>query len=489
MHAVTEACDLFKEEITGFCIDSRALKKGELFFALSPIDYARHGFNNSDSYEDAHRYIGQALENGALAAVARKSSVESSNLLTPYRDRLLLIDDVIKGLQEIASGTLEEWGKEIIGITGSAGKTTAKDLTAHLMMATGRRVLKSRKNFNNELGLPLSVLQMETDGSSSADYEVAVLEMGMSSQLEISRLVQIAPPDIAVVLNVFPVHLEYMGSIDNIAAAKAQLIEGLKSTGTAILNADDERVWAMRHLHRGNVISFGIEHPADVTAQEIDTSRLGQTRFRLITPHGVAAALLPLPGKHNLINALAASAVASCFNISVEEIASALEKAQPTEMRGTILHFEIGDGEEFTVVDDTYNSNPKSLLSMTQTMINGGSSGKRKFIIAGEMLELGEESARLHREAGQNIARLGIDLLWGVRGLGSQFVEGAYEGGMKKGAARFMLDSDTAADALLREVQTGDLVLIKGSRGVHMERIVDALRQHFRLRGAVERAS
>ncbi|MGH9914774.1 MAG: UDP-N-acetylmuramoyl-tripeptide--D-alanyl-D-alanine ligase, partial [Pyrinomonadaceae bacterium] len=462
--------------------DSRGVKKGELFFAFSPVDYAKHGINNSDSYQDAHQYIPQALDNGALAAVARESSVQGNDAFNNYRERLLLVDDVIEGLQQIARGTLEEWGKEIIGITGSAGKTTAKDLTAHLMSATGRRVLKSRKNFNNELGLPLSVLQMETAGSSVSDFDIAVLEMGMSSQFEISRLSRIAPPDIAVELNVLPVHLEYMGNIANIAAAKAQLIEGLKPGGTIVLNADDDLVLAMRNLQSGRVITFGIERPADITAREIDTSRLGQIRFRLITPQGEAPALLRLPGKHNLVNALAASAVANCFDMTAEQIAVALEKAQPTEMRGAIFHFEIGEGKEFMVIDDSYNSNPRSLLSMARTIVNGGSSDQRKFVIAGEMLELGEKSDQLHREAGLNLAQMGIDLLWGVRGLGSEFVKGARAGGMKNGDARFMTDSETTADALVGEVQAGDLVLIKGSRGVRMERIVAALRQHFRLK-------
>ncbi|HEX9917510.1 MAG TPA: Mur ligase family protein, partial [Pyrinomonadaceae bacterium] len=333
-----EAREFFDKELTGFSIDSRTVVEGQMFFALSAEDYRRHFFT-ATSFDDGHRFIPAAFERGAAAVVARRERVEGDAALQALGDRLLLVDDVIDALQRMARGTLEAWGGTVVALTGSAGKTTAKDLTAHVLSATGRRVLKTQKNFNNELGLALSVLQMETGGARPADFDVAVLEMGQSMFGEIKRLAGVAPPDIAVELNVAPVHLEFFDSVEHIAAGKAQLIENLKPGGTAILNTDDARVAAMRSKHDGRTLSFGIENPADVSATEIESARFGLSRFRLVTPLGEAHAQLRLPGRHNLLNALAAAAVATCFEIAPEEIARALSTATASEMRGEVIGF------------------------------------------------------------------------------------------------------------------------------------------------------
>src|SRR6476469_9248543 len=261
--------ELFDKEIKDFSIDSRSVGAGELFFALSQEDYARAGFNGT--FADAHQYIAEALAQGAIAAVARTDRVSDDAKLQRLKDRLLLVDDAISALQTLAHRVYQQWGKTVVAITGSAGKTTAKELTAHLLSNSGQRVLKSEKNYNNGLGLPLSVLQMVSEGHTPEQFDVAVLEMGMSSPThEIRRLTEITPPDVAVELMVAPVHLEYLGTIENIAAAKAELIEGLKPDGVAVLNADDELVMRMREKHAGRAITFGIENPADVTAKDID---------------------------------------------------------------------------------------------------------------------------------------------------------------------------------------------------------------------------
>jgi UDP-N-acetylmuramoyl-tripeptide--D-alanyl-D-alanine ligase len=274
---------------------------------------------------------------------------------------------------------------------------------------------------------------------------------------------------------VAPVHLEFLGTIENIAAAKAELIEGLKPGGIAVLNADDPFVMAMRAKHDGPVLTFGIENPADVAAEEIDVSRFGQTSFQLRTTLGTARAVLPLAGRHNLLNALAASAVATSLGIGAKEIAESLSTAEPPKMRGEVIHFAAG----FTVVDDSYNSNPRSLLSMVNTISESGRSASRRLVIAGEMLELGPESARMHREAGGEIAGMGIDILWGVRGFGMDIVEGAREAGMPAEMARFFENSNQAAEALSAEVREGDLVLVKGSRGVSTDKVVALLKERF----------
>src|SRR6185295_18007786 len=268
----------------------------------------------------------------------------------------------------------------------------------------------------------LSVLRMVSEDRSPDQFDLAVLEMGMSSPThEIQRLCKITPPDVAVELMVAPVHLEYLGTIENIAAAKAELIEGLKPEGTAILNADDALVMKMRDKHQGRTLTFGIDNVTDVTATEIDTRLLGKIEFRLRTPLGEANALLPMSGRHNLSNALAASAVATAFSLPPEEIARALSKAQPPKMRGEVFDFAAG----FTVIDDSYNSNPRSLLNMVRTMVEGGQSSRRLVVIAGEMLELGPDEASLHKDVGREIARSGVNLLWGVRGLAKEIVAGA----------------------------------------------------------------
>lgn len=482
MHARVASSDagdgeLLGREIAGFAIDSRGLAPDELFFALSPEDYARHCFTGKFG-EDAHRFIPQALGSGAVAAVARAARVEADPELLARGDRLLLVEDCIEALQNLAHGVLTGWGKTVIAITGSAGKTTTKDLTAHVLGVAERRVLRSQKNFNSELGLPLSVLQMETAGRSPAEYDTVVLEMGMSMAGELARLCRIAPPDVAVELGVAPVHLEFLGTIENIASAKAELIRGLKLGGTAILNADDERVAAMRELHAGPVLTFGIESPADVMATEIENVRLGLTRFRLHTPLGQAAAELPMPGRHNLSNALAAAAVATSLEIKPDVISRALRSAVASEMRGQMLRFADG----FWAVDDSYNSNPRALLSMVRTVVEGGGSNgavRRTVVIAGEMLELGPGSAALHREAGAEIARMKVDLLCGVRGHARELIEGAREAGMDAGRTKFFETAEEAAAALLGEIREGDLVLVKGSRGVRTDKVIETLRGRF----------
>jgi len=477
MRAQAEAArGLFDKEISGFSIDSRAVRPGELFFALSPEDYRRHCFT-ATSFADAHRFIPQALEGGAVAAVARAASVGGDEGLRPFLDRLLLVDDVIDALQSVARGTIDAWGRPVVGVTGSAGKTTTKDLTAHVLGATGRRVLRSRKNYNNELGVALSVLQMETDGARPGEFDVAVLEMGMSVPGEIARHCRVAPPDVAVLTLVAPVHLEFMGSVEAIAEGKAQLVEGMRAGGTAVLNADDERVLAMRAkaAHAGRIITYGVSEAADVRATGVETVGVGASRFTLRTPEGEASVTLPMHGRHNVSNALAAAAAAVSFGVGVEEIAEALATAAPSEKRGEVLRFKEG----FVVVDDSYNSNPRSLLGMAEAVAQGGEGVERRVVVAGEMLELGEEGAALHREAGRDIAGFGVDVLWGVRGLAREMVEGARAEGMSDSATRFFDTSDAAAEALADFVRPGDLILVKGSRGVHTEKVVEALKGRY----------
>jgi UDP-N-acetylmuramoyl-tripeptide--D-alanyl-D-alanine ligase len=382
------------------------------------------------------------------------------------------VNDAVVALQHLAHGVYLEWNKPVVAITGSAGKTTAKELTAHVLLTSGRKILRNKKNYNNGLGHPLTVLELAKDKS----YDVAVLEMGMSTPMnEIRRLCRITPPDVAVELNVLPVHVEHLGSIENVANAKAELIEGMKPGGTAVLNADDPRVLAMRELVNGTTLTFGVDNEADVTARDIRFERFGETRFTLTTPEGAAKVSFPLNGCHNILNALAAAAVGHNYGMSVGDIASALSAVVAPPQRGEVMRFSAG----FTVVNDSYNSNPDALLSMVETLVRGSANGSRRIVIAGEMLELGPNEREMHRDAGRKIAAFGVDRLIGVRGLASEIVDAARSAGLSDAA--FAKDSDEAAVMLDQAVRPGDVVLVKGSRGVRTEKVIEKLLKRFPL--------
>jgi UDP-N-acetylmuramoyl-tripeptide--D-alanyl-D-alanine ligase len=456
-------------EVNQFAIDSRRVQAGDVFFAFAQTDFENNCFNGE--FQDSHQFIGSAFEKGAMACVARRDKFEEHRaVLEEFRDRLIFVSDGILALQNLAHGVYLEWEKPVVAITGSAGKTTAKELAAHVLGASGRRILSNEKNFNNGLGHPLTVLNLARDKS----YDAAVLEMGMSTpHNEIARLCRITPPDVAVELNVLPVHVEHLGSIENVAKAKAELVEGMKPNGTAILNADDFRVLAMRQLHAGKTITFGIENTADVSASDIQMKRFGETEFILNLQGERADVRLTLSGRHNVLNALAASAVGFSFGMSAREIADALQRVAPPPQRGEVLHFTEG----FTIINDSYNSNPAALLGMVETLVDGGKSAKRKIVVAGEMLELGEREKTIHTETGARLAASDIDFLIGVRGLAKDLVEGANN----SIETEFFDNSIEAGEFLANEIRAGDLVLIKGSRGVRTERVVEKLLEKHKL--------
>ncbi|MBX3244942.1 MAG: UDP-N-acetylmuramoyl-tripeptide--D-alanyl-D-alanine ligase [Acidobacteria bacterium] len=463
---------LTQREVDTFVIDSREVRAGNVFFALSQPEYKNNGFNGD--FEDSTKYVEAALRSGATACVLRPDRYKEHTSLEKYSDRLIFSDDVIASLQGLAHGVYKEWNGSVVAITGSAGKTTAKELTAEVLGFAGKKVLKNIKNYNNGLGHPLTVLNLAKDPG----YDAAVLEMGMSTPLhEIERLCRITPPDVSVVLNVLPVHLEHLGSIENIAAAKAEIVAGMKPGGTAVLNFDDARVAQMADLSSGKVITFGFGDGANVTAANVVSKGFGMTEFTLSCPDGIANVRFHLSGRHNILNALAAAAVGTVFGISVEVIAGALANAAPPPQRGEVLRFRDG----FVVLNDSYNSNPDALISMTQTLLEGSPKGSRKIVVAGEMLELGPDTERIHFETGRTLASLGIDELIGVRGNGESLVAGAVSAGID--SAQFATDSDAAAKMLVSMIKSGDAILVKGSRGVRTERVVDELLANFELEG------
>jgi len=431
----------------GYSIDSRTVQAGELFFAV-----------RGDRL-DGHDFVEQAMNRGAIGAVVRKEQwARYSNSAG-----LLAVDDTLVALQTLATAVRKIWGKTAIGITGSMGKTTTKEAMAHLL-AIRYRVHRTKGNFNNHFGLPLGLLTLEPE------YDLAVVEMGMSHPGEISALARIALPNQAVVTNVAPVHLESFDSIAGIARAKYELIEALPHGGTAVLNADDEYVSQFGRDFKGKVVLFGLKAavvPADVRAENIEVLGAEGTRFDLVSYEVRQAVQSPLLGKHNIYNVLAAAAVALEHGITPSEIAAALPSLQPADKRGQVV--QLGN---ITVLYDCYNSSPKALMAALDTL--AAMPARRRIVVAGEMLELGATGEELHRECGRYMAGNKVDFLLGVRGLAKPMVEAAGEAGIK---AEFVATPEEAGEWLAREAREGDVVLLKASRGVKLEKALETWQQ------------
>jgi UDP-N-acetylmuramoyl-tripeptide--D-alanyl-D-alanine ligase len=440
--------------LAGVSIDSRTLQPGELFLAIRG---PRH---------DGHGFVAGALERGARAGVVAHERL--AEYPEEVRQRLFAVDDTLDALQCLASRACELWRKErpgrfVAGVAGSVGKTTTKEILAALVGARFR-VLKTLGNLNNEYGLPLTLLRLDDT------YEAAVVELGMSHRGELAHLAQIASPDVGVVTRVAVEHLEFFSSIEEIALAERELIENLAwPNATAVLNADDERVARFAEVARGRVIRFGTAPQAEFRAEAIEERGLEGAAFDFVSPAGRARLELPLIGRHNVMNALAALAAASVWGIGAEEAKRVFPSLEPADKRGEVVRFEDG----FSVINDSYNSSPTALSALVQ-LLAATPGYKRRILAAGEMLELGNSSAELHRECGSLAAGLGnIDWIFGVQGRGADFVRAAVEAGHPQDRARFFQNSQEAANFLERFLTRGDLLLLKGSRGVKMETILE----------------
>jgi UDP-N-acetylmuramoyl-tripeptide--D-alanyl-D-alanine ligase len=424
---------------TGYSIDSRTLRPGDLFFAIKGEQF------------DGHDFVAAALQAGAVAAVVRKDHAAADPA------RLLRVDDTLAALQRLALAVRKLWGKCLVGVTGSAGKTTTKEAIAHVL-ASKSRVLKSEGNLNNHFGLPLQLLRLE------AEHEIAVIEMGMNHAGEIAELCRIAEPNVGVVTNVAPVHLGFFSSLREIAQAKYELVQALPRGGTAVLNADDPYVSQFGRDFHGKVVLYGMEHPTEVNAQ--NARELGEqgSEFDLVAGAARERVRLPLLGRHNVYNALAAAAVGLQRGMSLAEIGGALASLQPAERRGQVVHIAGA-----TVINDCYNSNPKALEAMIDALAS--LAAKRRIVIAGEMLELGDAADELHFMCGAHAAAKRIDMLIGVRGAARKIVQGAHDNGLI--AAEYVETPEDAGEWLAATVRAGDAVLLKASRGVRLERALE----------------
>lgn len=441
--------------LAGVSIDSRTIRAGELFVAI-------HGPSH-----DGHDYVAAAMERGAVAAMVAEP------LLSRYpgwiQDRCIAVPDTLAALHALARAVRKEWGGKICGITGSVGKTTTKEILAALLGAK-LRVLKTEGNFNNEYGLPLTLFRLEET------HEVAVLELGMSFPGELKRLAAIALPDVAIETRVAPAHLLNFASVDEIALAKRELIEGLRGPASvAVLNADDRRVAAMAAVAPGRVIFYGAEKPAEFIAEEIaDRGALGSS-FTLVHKGKRTPIEMPLPGRHVVMNALAALAASSVWGIGPAEAQKVFPGLRTPSMRGELIRFANG----FALINDSYNSSPAAFEAMA-SLLAATPGYQRRILAAGEMRELGTSSQELHRQGGEFAGKTGkIDFVIGVQGDAAQIVEGAVAAGLPREKTKFFAAPPEAAEFLAGFVRPGDLLLVKGSRSVKMERIVEAMLGRF----------
>ena len=423
--------------VTGWSVDSRTLQRGDLFFALrGPVN-------------DGHAHVAEVFEKGAVAAVVEEDVGGGP---------LLRVDNSLHALQQLAGWGRREWRGDVVAVTGSAGKTTTKDVIAE-MLATGMATAKNQGNLNNHVGLPLSLLRLEETA------RVAVLEMGMNHAGEIRDLAAIARPDVGVVTNVGYAHIENFDSVEGIAAAKRELIEALGDRGTAVLNADDERVTAFATVHKGRTILYGQSPDAQVRAEDVEYARSDGSpgvRFRV----GAVRFESALTGRHSVSNVLAGIAVAGVYGVPPDRLKEKVQQLTPGKMRGERLQHN-----GVLIFNDCYNSNPDAARAMLEVVRD--TSARRRIAVLGEMLELGRWAEPLHRDVGNYAAVCGFDVLVGIRGAACYMVDAVKRAGLTADAAFFFDDPQEAGRLVRTLAQPGDVILFKGSRGVHVERALE----------------
>lgn len=437
--------------LTGVSLDTRKLHSGDLYFAIKGNRF------------DGHDFVERALDIGAGGVVVSEAAEPS------HPGPRIKVADTSTALLRLAAHHRRKWEGQLACVTGSVGKTTTKEILAELLQAQ-YRVHRSPGNFNNIYGLSLSLLGLE------AGHERAVIEIGMNASGEIEQLASAAAPDLGLLTNVEAAHMEFFQSIEEIAEAKAELLQALPPHGLLVYNADDARLASLADRYRGRKISYGLRESNDVGAESIVPEGLTGTRFRLRADGRRQPVRLPLPGRHNVSNFLAAAAAAAAWGIELEEIAERAAGISPVAHRGVVSRFQEG----FTLIDDTYNSNPRAVQRMIE-QLDTTPGFQRKILVAGEMLELGSKTEAFHQDCGRAVARGGIDLLLGIQGAARLFCESAVDAGMPAEWVHFFEDSDSAGTFLLEELQSGDLVVLKGSRGVHLETLVSRIHRRFNL--------
>lgn len=428
--------------ICGISTDSRSIKSGELFIPLRGPNY------------DGHDFLVRALRNGAVACLTEE-------VIGGLKVPTIQVDDTLKAYGDLAAAHRRSYGGPLVAITGSTGKTTTKEMLATILEKTASG-LKSSGNFNNLVGVPQTLFQL------TREHRWAVVEMGMSARGEIARLAEIGAPNIGLITNIGPAHLETLHGLDGVARAKGELFASLKAGATAVINADDERVAAIPVANGVRRLLFGLSENALVRATAV-VAKGREVRFQLHLPSGVWPVVLPVVGSCNVSNALAAAAVAHALDVSGETIVAGLQEYQPIGGRMETVTLPSG----VVLLKDYYNANPLSMGAALEALdqLNGGG---RRVAVLGDMLELGDESERLHQEVGA-LAAKHCDLLLVLGEMGQAMGNGARNAGLSARRVRIASNHDEASACLLRALRAGDRVLIKGSRGMRMELIADGL--------------
>jgi len=430
---------------TAVSTDSRSVRAGELFVALKGQRY------------DGHDFVVEAMRRGAAAAIVSEPIAAAGAGAAV----LIQVNDTLEAMGRIAAAHRSRFALPVVAITGSVGKTTTKEMTAQIL-SQRFRVLKTEENYNNEIGVPLTALKLEPS------HQAAVFEIAMRGPGEIAWLARIIKPGIGLVTNISVTHIERLGSIGAIAAAKAELLREMSADSAAILNADDDNSRAMQAAARGKVVTFGVNRPADVTAREVSVGPTGAAQFRLVTGKGESLVRLAVPGRHNVANALAAAAAALQAGASMEDARLGLESAALGKHRLQIITSARG----FTILDDCYNANPDSMIAALEVL--GELQARRRMAVLGDMLELGPKADEMHRLVGREAAKCGLALLVVAGDFARQLREGALEG-MAEDQVIAAGDVGQCAEIILRAAGPGDAVLVKASRAVAFERIVERL--------------
>ncbi|MCK5125776.1 MAG: UDP-N-acetylmuramoyl-tripeptide--D-alanyl-D-alanine ligase [candidate division Zixibacteria bacterium] len=429
----------------GFSIDSRTIKSGEVFFAIV-------GDNN-----DGHQYVSQAFEKGASVAVINKSQIDKikSSMTGP----LFIVEDTHVALLEIAAYLRRHMETSFAGVTGSNGKTTTKEML-YAIADVNHKAFRSPGNLNNLYGLPISL------GMMPEDTEYAVFELGISTPGEMSRLAAVIKPELALITNIGPAHLETLGSIENVVKAKFELIDTLPVGALVVLNADDTNLMTEAKRRNLSFIGFGIDNPTDFTATDLDVTEDG---LRTFVVNGQQITLNAI-GRVNVYNALAAIAASSVWGCLPEEWSKGLNAFIPDDLR---MKQEQFNGLQLLI--DCYNANPDSVSASLEAVKELNVSA-RKIAVLGDMLELGSSSDDLHRKAGQMAADAGIDYLFCLGPQSRHIRDGAISSGMNEGSVMHTEDKQDLLDSLLKIIEQGDLILFKASRGMELEKIIHGLK-------------
>jgi UDP-N-acetylmuramoyl-tripeptide--D-alanyl-D-alanine ligase len=454
-----DGTDWGKQRVRRICLDTRSLRQGDLFIAIRGERF------------DGHDFIKTALEQGAIGAIVNDSydvSFCAGRVLSKRAKPVILgVPDPLYAYQQLASYFRGRFKIPIVAVTGSNGKTTTKEMVASVM-AHRWKILKTEGNLNNRLGVPQTLFRL------NAQHQGAVIEMGVDNIGQTTRLCQIAKPTIGIITNIGPDHLEFFGSMDVSAQAKAELLDLLPGDGTAVLNADDCYYDYLAARARCRVVSFGLSVKADVRALDVTADGRNGTMFRLLLP-GVRRHTnihIRVQGEHNVANALAAAAVGRTLGLSGVAIAQGLSKFRPAAMRSQV---SVSQGVKLII--DCYNANPASMTAAVQLLAQIRTKGK-KIAVLGDMLELGSNAGQMHEEVGAFVARQGIDQLVACGPLGKSLAKGAREAGQDPTHIMEVSDAQTAADAVKAIAKSGDVVLIKASRGMKLERVADVLQRH-----------